>query len=165
MATVTLKGNPLSTNGNLPSIGQKAPEFSLKLNNLSTTSLQDYLGSNVILNIFPSIDTATCAASVRNFNLRASELNNTKVVCISRDLPFAQKRFCGAEGIENVITASDFATGAFGKSYGVELLDGPLESLHARAIVVIDPQGNVKYTELVPEIGNEPNYDAAIAAI
>jgi thioredoxin-dependent peroxiredoxin len=165
MATVTLKGNPFNTNGELPVKGQKAPEFNLKKNDLSWTSLSDYEGLNVILNIFPSIDTATCATSVREFNKRASDLNNTKVICVSRDLPFAQKRFCGAEGIENVITASDFAYGDFGKSYGVELLDGPLQALHARAVVVIDPHGVVKHTELVSEIANEPNYDAAIAAI
>ncbi|MFN5877554.1 MAG: thiol peroxidase, partial [Flavobacteriales bacterium] len=119
----------------------------------------------VILNIFPSIDTATCATSVRQFNERASKLENTKVICVSRDLPFAQKRFCGAEGIQNVITASDFATGDFGRSYGVELLDGPLRDLHARAVVVVSPDGIVKYAELVTEIANEPNYDAAIAAL
>ena len=115
--------------------------------------------------IFPSIDTATCAASVRQFNQRAASLQNTKVLCVSRDLPFAQKRFCGAEGIENVDTASDFATGDFGKNYGLELIDGPLAALHARAIVVIDSNGVVKYTELVPDIVDEPNYDAAIAAV
>lgn len=165
MSTVTLKGQTYSTNGALPEIGSKAPSFNLKKVDLTSTTLEDYNGFNVILNIFPSIDTATCAASVRAFNERASNLENTKVICVSRDLPFAQKRFCGAEGIENVITASDFASGEFGKTYGIELLDGPLHALHARAIVVIDPNGYVKYTELVPEIANEPNYDAAIAAI
>lgn len=165
MSTVTLKGQPFSTNGTLPEIGTKAPAFSLKKVDLTTITLEDYTGFTIILNIFPSIDTATCATSVRTFNQRASNLENTKVICVSRDLPFAQKRFCGAEGIDNVITASDFATGDFGRAYGVELLDGPLQALHARAIVVIDPHGKVKYTELVPEIANEPNYDAAIAAI
>jgi thiol peroxidase len=165
MSTVTLKGNPFTTIGELPEVGSKAPEFKLKKNDLSLTSLEELSGSNLILNIFPSIDTATCAASVREFNKRASELPNTKVLCISRDLPFAQKRFCGAEGIENVLTLSDFADGSFGKNYGVELQDGPLASLHARAIVVVDPSGNVKHTELVAEIADEPNYDAAIAAI
>lgn len=165
MSTVTLKGQTFTTNGTLPKIGSKAPSFNLKKVDLTSTTLEDYNGFNVILNIFPSIDTATCAASVRTFNQRASGLENTKVICVSRDLPFAQKRFCGAEGIENVITASDFATGDFGKAYGVELQDGPLHALHARAIVVIDQNGFVKYTELVPEIANEPNYDAAIAAI
>ena len=165
MATVTLKGNPWNTNGELPKVGDNAPEFELKKADLSLTHLSDYLGSSVILNIFPSIDTATCAASVREFNKRAASLVNTKVICVSRDLPFAQKRFCGSEGIENVITASDFATGDFGRKYGVELLDGPLAHLHARAIVVLDENGIVKYTELVSEIADEPYYEAAFAAL
>jgi thioredoxin-dependent peroxiredoxin len=165
MATVTLKGAPFNTNGELPKVGEMAPDFNLKKVDLSSTHLSDYKGTNLILNIFPSIDTATCATSVRTFNKRASELENTTIVCVSRDLPFAQKRFCGAEGIDNVITASDFATGDFGKNYGLELENGPLEALHARAIVVIDPTGVVKYTELVADIASEPNYDAAIAAV
>jgi thiol peroxidase len=165
MSTVTLKGQPFSTNGDLPAIGDQAPNFNLKKLDLSSTTLSDFSGFNIILNIFPSIDTPTCASSVRTFNERASNLDNTKVICVSRDLPFAQKRFCGAEGIDNVISASDFATGDFGKAYGVELIDGPLQALHARAIVVIDPKGKVKYTELVSEIGNEPNYESAIAAL
>lgn len=165
MATVTLNGTPFNTNGELPKVGEMAPEFNLKKVDLSSTNLSDYKGANLILNIFPSIDTATCATSVRTFNKRASELENTKVVCVSRDLPFAQKRFCGAEGIDNVITASDFATGEFGKNYGLELENGPLAALHARAIVVVDANGVVKHTELVADIASEPNYDAAIAAI
>lgn len=165
MATVTLKGAPFNTNGELPKVGEMAPDFNLKKVDLSSTHLSDYKGTNLILNIFPSIDTATCATSVRTFNKRASELENTTIVCVSRDLPFAQKRFCGAEGIDNVFTASDFATGDFGKNYGLELENGPLEALHARAIVVIDPTGVVKYTELVADIASEPNYDAAIAAV
>ena len=165
MAKVTLRGQAFNTSGELPKAGQKAPDFSLRKNDLTSTTLKDYDGFNVILNIFPSIDTATCAMSVRQFNERASKLENTKVICVSRDLPFAQKRFCGAEGIQNVITASDFATGDFGRSYGVELLDGPMHALHARAVVVIGTNGIVKYTELVTEIANEPNYDAAIAAL
>jgi thiol peroxidase len=165
MATVTLKGAPFNTNGELPKVGEMAPDFNLKKVDLSSTNLSDYKGTNLILNIFPSIDTATCATSVRTFNKRASELENTKILCVSRDLPFAQKRFCGAEGIDNVITASDFATGDFGKNYGLELENGPLEALHARAIMVIDTAGIVKYTELVSDIASEPNYDAAIAAI
>lgn len=165
MATVTLKGAPFNTNGELPKVGEMAPDFNLKKVDLSSTHLSDYKGTNLILNIFPSIDTATCASSVRTFNKRASELENTTIVCVSRDLPFAQKRFCGAEGIDNVITASDFATGDFGKNYGLELENGPLEALHARAIVVIDLTGVVKYTELVADIASEPNYDAAIAAV
>jgi thiol peroxidase len=165
MATVTLNGTPFKTNGELPKVGEMAPDFNLKKVDLSSTNLSDFKGANLILNIFPSIDTATCATSVRTFNKRASELENTKVVCVSRDLPFAQKRFCGAEGIDNVITASDFATGDFGKNYGLELENGPLAALHARAIVVVDTNGIVKHTELVSDIASEPNYDAAIAAV
>jgi len=165
MATVTLNGTPFNTNGELPKVGEMAPDFNLKKVDLSSTNLSDFKGANLILNIFPSIDTATCATSVRTFNKRASELENTKVVCVSRDLPFAQKRFCGAEGIDNVMTASDFATGEFGKHYGLELENGPLAALHARAIVVVDTNGIVKYTELVADIASEPNYDSAIAAI
>lgn len=165
MATVTLRGNPFNTIGQLPDIGQKAPDFKLKMNDLSWTTLEDYKGVNLILNIFPSIDTSTCAMSVRQFNQRASLLKNTKVICVSKDLPYAQKRFCGTEGIMNVITASDFAYGDFGKAYGVELLDGPLQALHARAVVVIDPKGVVKYTELVKEMVEEPNYEAALHGI
>ncbi|MCF8416709.1 MAG: thiol peroxidase [Crocinitomicaceae bacterium] len=165
MAKLFLRDTACSTNGDLPKIGDKAPNFNLIKTDLSNTQLSDYAGSNIILNIFPSIDTSTCAASVRQFNQRASSLQNTKVLCVSRDLPFAQKRFCGAEGIESVDTASDFATGEFGKKYGLEMIDGPLAALHARAIVVIDSNGIVKYTELVPNIVDEPNYNAAIAAV
>ena len=165
MATVTLKGNPCSTIGELPSVGQKAPNFSLKTVDLNETTLEDYKGSTLILNIYPSVDTGTCAASTRKFNELASQLENTKIICVSKDLPFAQKRFCGAEGIENVVMASDFATGNFGTNYGVTLVDGPLQALHARAIVVINPEGEVTYTQLIPEIVDEPNYDAALAAI
>jgi thiol peroxidase len=165
MATVTLGGNTLHTNGNLPENGSKAIDFELVQPDLATRNLADFKGSRVILNIFPSIDTGTCAASVRHFNQVAADLANTQVVCISRDLPFAQKRFCGAEGIENVITLSDFQTGNFGKNYGIELVDGPLKGLHARAIVVLDEEQNVIYSELVPEIANEPDYNGALAAI
>ena len=165
MATVTLGGNPIHTNGELPVIGSKAPEFKLVDANLGEISLANYTGQNVILNIFPSVDTATCATSVRTFNKLASELPNTKVLCISRDLPFAQKRFCGAEGIENVVNLSDFRDASFAKDYGVLLNDGALNGLHARAIVVIDDKGQVKHTELVSEIANEPNYDAALNAL
>lgn len=165
MANVTLGGTPCNTVGELPAVGTEAPNFSLRNVDLSPLNLADLKGSNVILNIFPSIDTNTCATSVRTFNQRASDLPNTKVVCVSKDLPFAQKRFCGAEGIENVITASDFGTGDFGKDYGVELADGPFSALHARAIVVLNEEGKVVHTELVPEIANEPNYEAAIASL
>ena len=127
--------------------------------------MADYEGSKVVLNIFPSIDTGTCAASVRQFNKEAVELNNTQVLCISRDLPFAQARFCGAEGIENVINLSDYGTGTFGKNYGLEITDGPLQHLHSRAVIVLDENGTVRYTEQVPEIVDEPNYKAALEAL
>ena len=165
MATVTLKGNPFQTTGELPMVGQTAPDFSLIKEDLSSLTLSDFKGTNLILNIFPSIDTPTCATSVRTFNQRAAAMENTKVVCVSRDLPFAQKRFCGAEGIEHVVNASDFAAGTFGKTYGIEMANGPLQALHARAVVVIDANGIVKHAELVGEIADEPNYDTAIAAL
>ena len=165
MAVITLKGNKIHTNGNLPEIGSQAKDFTMTKTDLSKASLSDYRGSKVILNIFPSIDTGTCAASVRQFNKEASELENTKVLCISRDLPFAQARFCGAEGIENVVNLSDYATGNFGKNYGLEITDGPLEHLHSRAIVVLNENGQVIYTEQVPEIVDEPNYKAALEAL
>ncbi|WP_297509918.1 thiol peroxidase [Flavobacterium sp.] len=165
MAQITLGGNPVHTSGSLPEIGSKAPEFELVKLDLSTTTLADFAGTKVVLNIFPSIDTPTCATSVRTFNAKASALENTKVLCISRDLPFAQKRFCGVEGLENVINLSDFKSGAFGKNYGLEITDSVLAGLHARAVIVIDENGTVKHAELVTEIANEPNYDAALEAL
>ncbi len=165
MASITLKGNAINSSGELPEVGTKAPDFKLTKTDLSTAKLSDFNGSKVVLNIFPSIDTGTCAASVRQFNQEAAELDNTKVLCVSRDLPFAQARFCGAEGIENVINLSDFATGAFGKDYGLEIVDGPLAHLHSRAVVVLDQNGTVVYTEQVPEIVDEPNYKAALVAL
>lgn len=165
MANTTLGGNPVHTNGDLPAKGSHAADFSLVNTDLGTISLDNYKGKKLILNIFPSIDTGTCAASVREFNKKASSLENTTVLCISRDLPFAQKRFCGAEGIENVVTLSDFREGAFGKSYGLELLDGPLQGLLARSVVVLDENHDVVYTELVPDIKDEPNYEGALAAL
>ncbi len=165
MAKITLGGNPVNTIGELPVVGNVAPDFTLTKTDLSTASLADFAGSKVVLNIFPSIDTGTCATSVRTFNAKASSLPNTKVLCISRDLPFAQKRFCGAEGLDNVINLSDFKTGAFGKAYGLEIIDGPLSGLHSRVVVVLDEKGTVVYTEQVPEIANEPNYEAALAAL
>jgi len=165
MASITLKGNAINSLGELPAVGTKAPDFSLIKTDLSMATLSDFKGANVILNIFPSIDTGTCAASVRQFNQEAAKLTNTKVLCISRDLPFAQARFCGAEGIENVVNLSDFGTGAFGKDYGLEIIDGPLAHLHSRAIVVLDKDGTVVYTEQVPEIVDEPNYKAALEAL
>lgn len=165
MTNVTLGGTPCHTNGTLPAIGEQAPDFILRKVDLSKVRLSDYHGTQLILNIFPSVDTGTCATSVRTFNQKASNLPNTKVLCISRDLPFAQKRFCGAEGIENVETLSDFADGSFGKDYGVELQNGPFENIHARAIVVLNETGKILHTEIVQEIADEPNYDAAIAAL
>ena len=165
MSTVTLGGNPVHTNATLPAVGSVAPQFQLVGNDLSDVSLQDFKGQRVILNIFPSIDTATCATSVRTFNKMANDLENTKVLCISRDLPFAQKRFCGAEGLENVVNLSDFRDGSFGDAYGLTLTDSALKGLHARAIVVVDENGVVSHTELVSEIANEPNYEAALKAL
>ena len=165
MASITLGGNPIHTSGELPKVGSKLADFKLVKNDLSIASLADFAGSRLVLNIFPSIDTGTCATSVRTFNATASTLENTKVLCISRDLPFAQKRFCGAEGLENVINLSDFQEGSFGKSNGLEIVDGALAGLHSRAIIVLDENGTVLYTEQVPEIANEPNYEAAIAVL
>jgi len=165
MASITLGGNPIHTSGELPKIGSKLAEFKLTKTDLSVASLSDFAGTKLVLNIFPSIDTGTCATSVRKFNESASKLENTKVLCISRDLPFAQKRFCGAEGIENVINLSDFRDGSFGKTNGLEIVDSVLSGLHSRAIIVVDTDGTILYTEQVPEIADEPNYDAALAAL
>lgn len=165
MATITLKGNTIHTVGQLPKVGDQIADFELVQNNLSAASLKDFAGSRLVLNIFPSIDTGTCAASVRNFNKLAASLENTKVLCISRDLPFAQARFCGTEGIENAVTLSDFKTGKFGKDYQLEIADGPLAGLHSRVVIVADETGKVVYTEQVPEIVDEPNYDAALKAL
>jgi len=165
MAKITLKGNAIKTVGKLPKVGKKAPKFKLVKSDLSIGKLKDYKGSKLILNITPSIDTGVCAQSVREFNKRATAFENTKVLFISKDLPFAQARFCGAEGIENVETLSDFVKGDFGKDYGVTIKTGPMKGLHSRAIVVINEEGEVVYTEQVPEIVDEPNYDAAIASL
>lgn len=158
MANITLGGNPIETSGTLPAIGSQALDFELVKNDLSIAKLGDFLGKRVILNIFPSIDTPTCATSVRQFNSMANAMENTVVLCVSRDLPFAQKRFCGAEGLENVINLSDFKTGKFGYDYGLTITTGPLAGLHSRAVVVIDENGLVSYTEQVGEIANEPTY-------
>ena len=151
--------------GTLPAVGSIAPAFTLTANDMSDKNLKDFAGKNVILNIFPSIDTGTCATSTRKFNQYLATLENTVVLCISKDLPFAQKRFCGTEGIDKAITLSDFRSRGFGKTYGVELTDTSFAGLFARAVVVIDPSGKVRYTELVPQIGEEPNYDAALKAV
>jgi thiol peroxidase len=165
MAKITFKGNPVATVGELPKVGAAAPGFTLTKSDLSPVSNQDFAGKNVVLNIFPSIDTGVCATSVRKFNAEAAKLPNTVVLCVSKDLPFAQKRFCGAEGIDKVTTASWFRGPDFGKDYGVTMADGPLAGLFARAVVVLDGSGKVVHTELVPEIAQEPNYAAAIAAV
>jgi thioredoxin-dependent peroxiredoxin len=166
MASVTLKGNPVSIGGNLPSPGQTAPDFSLADAKRNMMSLGDFAGKRKVLNIFPSVDTPTCATSVRTFNKQASTLDNTVVLCISADLPFAQSRFCGAEGLENVVTLSTFRdTAKFSKDYGVQIVDSSLAGLTARAVVVLDENNKVLHSELVSEIANEPNYDAALAVL
>ncbi len=163
MATISLRDNTVHTSGTLPAIGSMAPGFSLVAADLSRKTLADYAGMTLILNIFPSVDTGTCAASVRNFNVKAADLPNTKVLCISRDLPFAQKRFCGAEGISNVEMLSDCVSGQFGLDYGLQILDGTLAALNSRCVVIIDPAGKIVYTQQVQDIANEPDYDATLA--
>lgn len=165
MSIVTLGGNPAHTSGELPAVGAPAPSFSLVKGDLSLLANTDLAGKQVVLNIFPSVDTPTCATSVRKFNAAAATLENTVVVCVSADLPFAQGRFCGSEGLSNVVTASSFRSPAFGADYGVTLTDTVLQGLLARSVVVIDADGNVVHTELVSEIANEPNYDAAMEAL
>lgn len=165
MATVSLNGNAINTKGNLPSIGSKAPNFELTKDDLSDVTLDNYKGTRVIMNIFHSIDTGTCAASVRQFNQEASELENVKILCISKDLPFAMARFCGAEGIENVETLSDFRDGNFGDNYNLTYTDGPIKGLLARSIVVLDENGDILHTEQVHEVVEEPNYKAALEAL
>lgn len=165
MAEITLKGNAINTVGSLPEIGSKAADFKLTTVDLSQKSLSDFAGKNIILNIFPSVDTGTCATSVREFNKKAADLENTVVLCVSRDLPFAQGRFCGAEGIDNVVMLSDFATGSFGADYGLTIENGPLAHLHSRCIVIIDTDGKIMYTEQVPEIVDEPDYENALKAL
>lgn len=165
MAQILFKGNTVQTSGDLPRVGDVAPEFTLTASDLSSKSLKDFQGKNIILNIFPSIDTGTCAASVREFNKKAAGLDNTVVLCISKDLPFAQSRFCAAEGLENVLTLSDFKDDNFNQGYGAKFTDGPLEGLLSRSVIVLDPQGKVKYTEQVKETTEEPNYEAALASL
>lgn len=163
MAQITLRGNPINTVGDLPAVGSPAPGFSLVGTDLGTVGDDQFRGKPVLLNIFPSVDTPVCQASVRTFNERAAASGGA-VLCVSKDLPFAQKRFCGAEDIENVTPASAFRD-SFGDDYGVTITDGPMAGLLARAVVVVGADGNVSYTELVPEIGQEPDYDAALAAL
>ena len=165
MASITLKGNPVSTVGELPAVGSDAPAFSAVKTDLSECTLADLAGKKVVLNIFPSIDTGTCAASTHRFNKEAGKLENTVVVCVSADLPFALGRFCGAEGLEDVVPVSIFRNPEFGTGYGVTIADGPLAGLLSRAVVVIDEAGKVVYTEQVPETTQEPNYEAALGAL
>jgi thioredoxin-dependent peroxiredoxin len=164
MATITLKGGTIHSSGELPKLGANAPDFKLTKADLSDVSLADFKGKVRILNIVPSLDTGTCAASARAFNKKIKELGGAVVLTISRDLPFAQKRFCEAEGIDAVITLSEMKDRAFGKAYGADLVDGPLSGLLSRAVVVVDPAGKVVYTEQVPEIAQEPDYDKALNA-
>ncbi len=165
MAQVTLKGNPVQTIGNLPAVGETAPGFTLVDKELNEVSLADYAGKKVVLNIFPSVDTPTCAMSVRRFNAEIEKAANAVAVCASMDLPFAHARFCGTEGLEKVVSASAFRNTEFGEHYGVRITDGPLAGLFARAVVVVDENGRVVYNQLVSEIADEPDYEAALKAI
>ncbi len=165
MAQITLQGNPFHTSGDLPAIGSKAKDFRLVKQDLHNASLADFAGKKIVMNIFPSIDTAVCAMSVRTFNAEASNLENTVVLCISKDLPFAMARFCGAEGLKDVVTLSMMRNDDFAADYGLNIVDGPMEGLLARAVVILDENGVVKYTELVPEIAQEPDYENALKAL
>ncbi len=163
MAQITLRANPIHTLGELPAVGSTAPEFTLTGTDLGAVTSEQFRGKPLLLNIFPSVDTPVCATSVRTFNERAGA-SGLSVLCVSKDLPFAQKRFCGAEGIENVVTASAFRD-SFGEDYGITIVDGPMAGLRARAVVVFGADGNVAYAELVPEIGAERSYDAGLSAM
>lgn len=165
MAKITLHGDPINTLGTLPAVGTQAADFKLIANDLSEKSLADYKGKKVVLNVFPSVDTGVCAASVRAFNKEAAALSDTVVLCISKDLPFAQKRFCASEGLENVETLSEFKDNNFSDTYQLRITDGPLSGLLSRAVIVLDAEGKIKHTEQVPEVGQEPNYEAALAAL
>ncbi len=165
MAKLTLGGKPIETSGDLPKVGTTAPNFELTAADLSTKTLKDYKGNYVVLNIFPSIDTNTCATSTRTFNTMMNKMENVNVICISRDLPFAQARFCSTEGLNNITHLADYKNDNFAKAYGVSFINGPLEHLHSRCIVVINPEGTITHTEQVTEIADEPNYDAVIDAL
>lgn len=164
MSNLKVGNIPVRTNGNVPGVGQPAPDFTLTNNKLEDVSLKDFEGQSVVLNIFPSIDTSTCAQSVREFNRRAAALARTTVLCIAKDLPYAMRRFCAVEGIERVVTLSDFRSPEFGEDYHVEMVDGPMRGLFARVVIVIDEYGIVKHAEVVPIIGQEPDYEAALNA-
>ncbi|WP_411380406.1 thiol peroxidase [Pseudomonas sp. MPB26] len=165
MAQVTLKGNPVQVEGQLPQVGAQAADFTLTAGDLSNATLATFAGKRKVLNIFPSVDTPTCATSVRKFNAQANDVENTVVLCISSDLPFAQARFCGSEGLDNVKNLSDFRNADFAVDYGVSIADGPLQGLTARAVVVLDEHDKVLHSELVSEIGQEPNYEAALSVL
>lgn len=162
MAHITLGGNPVETSGNLPEIGSKAADFNLVGIDLSNKTLADFRETNLVLNIFPSVDTGVCSASVRAFNASASKMNETKVLCISRDLPFRQDQFCAAEGLKDVIMLSDFKTGDFGKTYGLIMTNGIFDGLLSRCVIIINKKGEIAYTQQVPDIGQEPNYSEAL---
>lgn len=165
MAKITLKGNPVNTSGELPKKGTVAPDFILVKSDLSSLSLKELKGKKLVLNIFPSLETSVCAAALRKFNQIAAEKPGITVLAISKDLPFAHGRFCSTEGINNLITLSGFRDRSFGKNYGIDILDGPMEGLYARSVVVIDKEGKVVYTQLVPEIAQEPDYDDVLKAL
>jgi thiol peroxidase len=165
MATVTFKGNEVHTVGDLPKEGEKAPDFQLTGTDLSDFKLSDYKGKNVIINIFPSLDTSVCATSVRKFNEKVESLDNTVVISASRDLPFAHDRFCANEGLSHIVSGSELREDSFGSSYGVRITDGPLKGLFARSVVVVDEDGKVVHSELVPDIAQEPDYEAAMKAV
>lgn len=165
MATIKLRDTSIHTSGELPPLGSPAKDFELVTKSLARVSLKDYTGTRLVLNVFPSLDTGTCAASVRYFNQLANDLPNTRVLCISRDTPFAQSRFCGAEGLDNVVTLSDFETGKFGKDYGLQLIDGPMKGFFSRVVIIVNADGNVEYTQQVPVLSDEPDYDEVVAAL
>lgn len=165
MSVITFKKKPITTYGSLPEVGERAPYFELTKSDLTTASLRDFRGQRVIMNIFPSIDTDVCATSVRNFNEKATGLKNTVVLCISRDLPFAQKRFVDDEGLDRVVNLSDYKDRNFGKDYGLEIIEGPLEHLLSRVVIVLDESGEILYTEQVPDISDEPNYLEALKSL
>lgn len=165
MAQITLRDNPIHTSGELPAVGDDAPEFKLVGTDMAEHALADFAGKQVVLNIFPSLETPVCAASVRRFNQLASEREETVVLCISADLPLAHKRFCAAEGLDDVVSLSTFRDQNFGSAYGIQMVDGPLAGLMGRAVVIVDGEGTVRYTELVPTIGQEPDYEAALSAL
>ncbi len=165
MAKTKLKGNPVNTSGPLPRLGAKAKAFLLTANDLSDKTLADFAGRKILLNVFPSVDTAVCAMSVRTFNSEAAKVKNAAILCVSRDLPFALGRFCGAEGIDRVITLSELRNRDFGRSYGLEMIDGPMAGLLARAVIIIDAEGKIAYRELVNDITHEPDYAAAMKSL